>query len=181
MSKWHLRWSAALAFVIGGCLLDDDRCGAHQQSLNTVNEGCVCESGAVPNPDGIGCRVCGAHEAEKGGACACVAGYARPSPSAACEPEQDSGAEADAGASPGPRGQDTPCDSSDDCMGFDATFCLTLVTPNVCRVQGCARGETRCAADRVCCEVTVLPELAAAGGLCVAPTDCQAPGMVVTP
>jgi hypothetical protein len=45
----------------------------------------------------------------------------------------------------------------------------------------CSDGSNRCAEDRECCVITVLPELAATGGLCVDKGMCVAPGMVVTP
>jgi hypothetical protein len=182
MAKWHLGWGAALALMAADCLIDDDdRCGAHQQELSMIFEGCVCAPGAVPNPDGVGCRVCEAHEEAKGDACLCVDGYARARPGAPCEEEQDAGIEPDAGVSAGARGQDTPCSSSADCESFDATYCLTLLPPSVCLVPGCARGESSCAADRECCDVTGVPQLAATGGLCLAIGVCEANGLVVTP
>jgi hypothetical protein len=190
MMNWHLGCWAAMALVASGCLVqDDDRCGTAERKYEFIFEGCVCAPGHVPNADGIGCEACGENEEVKGGACACVEGYARASASAVCESQLDAGGQLDAGsqadagmpAPTGTRGQDMPCSSSSDCEGYDATFCMTLQAPNVCLVQGCARGDSRCAQGRECCEVTVLPQLAAAGGLCVPTGACTAPGVVVKP
>jgi hypothetical protein len=149
-----------------GCLVDDDDvCGAYQHRIEVeFLEGCVCDDGAVPNAGGIGCRLCGEHEKVVGDACA-------PADESDAGPEEE----------PGTSGQDMACGSSADCAGFDATFCLTLLPPTRCLVEHCADGSRRCASDRECCVITIVPELAAAGGICVEQGMCTAPGMVVTP
>lgn len=174
--------SSVLALAAASCIVDDPPCGKLQHRVQSgYLAGCVCDDDTVPNADGIGCHACGEHEQVKAGACACEDGYARASAGAECTPKEDM-PEEDAGArEPGTRGQDAPCQSADDCAGSDATYCLTLMPPSRCLVQGCADGSHPCAADRECCVITVLPELAATGGLCVEKDSCKAPGMVVSP
>lgn len=180
----HVLGCCALALVVAGCLIDDDDvCGAHQHHIKMdFLDGCVCDERAVPNQGGIGCHLCAEHEKVVGEACVCEDGYARANAGAACTLEEPS---ADAGASgltePGTSGQDMSCSASTDCAGNDATFCLTLQPPARCLVENCADKTHRCASDRECCVINVLPELAATGGLCVEKGACMAPGMVVTP
>ena len=175
------RWMLVLVPVAAGCLIDDeDVCGSHQHRVEAAFlDGCVCDDGAAPNPGGIGCSPCGEHERVVAEACVCEVGFARAG-NGPCAPADES---LDAGADdePGTSGQDMSCSSSADCAGYDATFCLTLLPPTRCLVEHCADGTQRCAADRECCVITVLPELAATGGICVAQGMCMAPGMVVTP
>jgi hypothetical protein len=176
------RW-CVLAALATSCLIDkDDVCGAHQHHLNEgYLEGCVCDDGAVPKANGVGCRLCGQHEVVRAEACSCESGYARASTSAPCIAIDDAPVD-DAGTSgPATSGQDTPCSSSADCEGLDATYCLTLQPPARCLVQGCADDPNICDSQRECCAITVLPELAATRGLCVPTGTCAAPGMVVTP
>jgi hypothetical protein len=163
------------------CIVDDDRCGPGERAYNDLFEGCVCQTGYVPNADGVGCHACGANQESKGGACVCSDGYGRSTVSAPCvlgggadEPDAGDGSTAVSG-------QDMPCNASSDCADTDATYCLTLQSPHVCLVQGCASGATRCSSERECCEIDVLPELAATSGLCVPKGKCTAPGMVVNP
>ena len=178
MAGANTRWWAVAALVMTSCIVDDDnRCGAGQRELNDLFEGCVCKVGYVPNADGVGCHACGANQEAKGGACVCSPGYGRTSSSAPCELGGD---DTDAGDDMAAvSGEDMPCDSSNDCAGTEATYCLTLQAPHVCLVHGCASGATRCSATRECCEIDVVPELAA--GICVPKGACVAPGMVVNP
>jgi hypothetical protein len=182
MAGRYVMWWGAIALIATSCILDDERCGEGQVEYADRFDGCVCDSGYVPNADGIGCRRCGDHEEAKSGMCVCEEGYARPSASEACAPEPDAGdTDASSGPTTGSSGQDMACTSSADCEGFDADYCMTLAPSPVCLVTGCARGEALCAEGRDCCEITVLPELAATGGLCVPAGTCMAPGMVVNP
>ena len=179
MSSRCMWWYAVpLTLIASSCLLDDDRCGTNQQELDSTFQGCVCAPGFVPNADGIGCRACGDHEEVKAGTCACSDGFARPTANAACVPAS----ELDGGLS-GATGQDMPCTTADDCASYEADFCAPQATgANVCLVQHCSTGVQRCDADRDCCVVTALPELAAAEGLCVPRGMCPGgAGMVVSP
>lgn len=183
MSVKHVMALCVAALVAVGCLFDvDDVCGAHQRRVDEgLIEGCVCDDGAVPNKNGIDCHPCGEHELVKAEACVCEPGFARADPAADCTPMEEQ-ADTDAGVKPpGTRGQDMSCATSSDCAGTDATYCLTLLPPSRCLVQMCGDGSNLCAEDRECCVITVLPELAATGGLCVDKGMCMAPGMVVTP
>lgn len=188
MAGWHVVSWIALAVVATACLVDEgDECGAHQHLISrNLFEGCVCDDGAVPNDNGVGCRQCGRNEKVQAGACVCEEGFARANASAACMPREeedvDAGATVDAGPmEPGTSGQDMACTSAADCANYHASYCLTLQPPTRCLVPNCADGTNRCASDRDCCVITILPELAATGGLCVPAGTCNAPGMVVTP
>jgi hypothetical protein len=178
-SRCRWWWCALpLTLIASNCLLDDERCGANQQELNSTFQGCVCEPGFVPNANGIGCRACGDNEEARSGSCVCVEGFARSNPNATCVPAS----EIDGGAKRA-SGQDMPCTTADDCASYDADFCSPQMTgSNVCLVQHCGTGAHRCDPDRDCCVVTMLPELADAEGLCVVSGTCPAGvGMVVTP
>lgn len=174
--------SAVGVLLLGGCLVDDDKlCNEGQIKEDSEFVGCICKPGTVPSADKLSCQPCGANEEAQGGACACKAGFRRPAAGMACAEIVDSGPTPDSGMATGPTGQDSPCTSNVDCSAFDATFCQNFASPSVCLVQGCATTPGKCASDRECCVVTVLPALAAANGLCVPAGKCMAPGMVVTP
>jgi hypothetical protein len=175
-------WPGVLTLITASCIVDDPPCGARQHRVESgYLAGCVCDRDAVPNADGVGCHACGPHEQVKAGMCACETGYERANSAAECMAKEDM-PDSDSGAQEaGTRGQDMPCSSASECAGLDATYCLTLQPPSRCLVQGCADGTHPCASDRDCCVISVLPELAATGGLCVPMGTCSAPGMVVTP
>jgi len=60
----------------------------------------------------------------------------------------------DAFCSMPPTGQSMPCESSDDCAGFEATYCIS--SSKVCLVQGCAKGQAKCHGEWSCCDLTSL-------------------------
>jgi hypothetical protein len=183
-----LAWLGLAPLLASGCILDDDKCGANQVESSTKFEGCTCAANAVPNEDGVGCRMCPENQEAKNGACSCVAGFSRASPTAACMQVVDSGApeggtaEAGMSMSSGTRGLNMACKSSADCEGFDATYCVTLQAPNVCQIEGCVTKTHTCPADYECCDFSVGPLFAGTNGLCVPTTKCPAGlGKVVTP
>jgi hypothetical protein len=75
--------------LLAGCIVDkDDRCDEGQvyvESNGLISAMCLCETGSVPDPDGVGCVGCGRHETVVNGKCACEAGYTQASQGAACE------------------------------------------------------------------------------------------------
>lgn len=177
-----------LLVLCTGCLVDTDKpCDDNEVEVDgegTIT-GCVCAPGAVPNEDGHGCSPCGAHEEAMSGVCVCEEGYERANARAECEEIGDAGSmmdDEDAGEEPmssEPTGIGEDCDTAADCAEYDATFCQNLQEPHQCLLQGCAVGDVVCPETQVCCVVDVLPQLAAANGLCV--DDCVAPGMMVDP
>jgi hypothetical protein len=122
-------WCGSVGLLGSACLYDpDDRCGPHQVSI--AEDRCECEAGFVPGAQG--CVPCGDNEAESGGECVCVDGYARPSEGAPCESiPEELGADCDLNSKPcaegpyplchvtnGASGYCTSgCDSDDDCSG----------------------------------------------------------------
>jgi hypothetical protein len=52
-----------------------------------------------------------------------------------------------------PRGMTSPCESDDDCAGYEANFCETLLSHS-CLVQGCSLSQNDCFEGWECCDVT---------------------------
>ena len=52
-----------------------------------------------------------------------------------------------------PTGIGSPCASDDDCQGYEATFCETLIS-HACLVQGCSLSQDDCFEGWECCDVT---------------------------
>lgn len=188
MGGRELGWLGLASLLAAGCIVEDDPCGANQVELADRFEGCICAPGAVPNDNGIGCRMCPENQEAKGGACSCVAGFSRTSATAPCTMIVDSGppdggtAEGGAPMSGGTRGLNMSCKSSVDCEGFDATYCVTVQQPNTCQIQGCATKTRTCPSDYECCDFSGGPLFPGTEGLCVPTTKCPAGlGMVVTP
>lgn len=80
----------AAVFLWSGCIVDegDQRCDANQvvvKGSGFTGETCGCAAGAVPDPKGYGCTLCGANEVVSNGKCACGEGYARTSDTGPCE------------------------------------------------------------------------------------------------
>jgi len=63
----------ALGVTLASCLVDEGRCGAHQEHNGIGN--CVCERGYVLGDD-LQCRPCGEHQRSVGDRCLCEVGYA---------------------------------------------------------------------------------------------------------
>jgi hypothetical protein len=181
--RWYL---SALIALVAGCLVDSDRpCGDELVELPGLYMGCVCPRGSVFDPESKRCTSCRDHEKVSDNVCVCVSGYMRPRTGAACTPIEDTGV-ADASdvadaSSQAPTGEGESCKTSADCASYDATFCQTVQAPNVCLVQGCATGETRCSPANVCCSFADFPPFAAANGLCIPERNCIGPGKVVKP
>ncbi len=116
-------WFSALWSLLPvGCVYDgNERCGPRQVLID--NDRCVCDEGLVPSESG--CVPCGENEEEARGACVCVAGYARASDAAACEPIPAAlGAECDAGGAE----CDEPyplCHVADGSSGYCTASCTT--------------------------------------------------------
>ncbi len=162
--RWALLvWGTWQLVAVPACVYDDDeRCGPHQVEIS--NNRCECSPGYVPGVSG--CVPCGEYEEERAGECVCVAGYARASEAAACEPlPDDLGSSCDA---ENPCASEaypechltedgsgycttTGCTSSDDCSGgykcqkeSDGSFCRrpALGYGKSCKTQAdCADGE----------------------------------------
>lgn len=175
-----LRWAVLL--LLAGCIVhSDDRCGERQVELKGSYMGCVCEPGYVFTADGKYCVKCGAHEVVREGACVCDDGYARANSAAACEPALDAATPADDGAVPEMTGEGTECTTSADCESLYATYCVTLLPPSRCVIQGCASGERKCPGGTVCCSFDDFAPLASTNGICSPPAMCVAPGKQVDP
>jgi hypothetical protein len=71
----------------------------------------------------------------------------------------------------GPTGFGTPCTSDTDCQGFQASYCETLQTPNVCVVAGCQTSPDTCTGGQSCCD---LNSLGIPLTLCLPPGQCPA-------
>ena len=52
-----------------------------------------------------------------------------------------------------PKGMASPCEVDDDCQGYEATFCETLISHS-CLVQGCSLSQNDCFQGWECCDVT---------------------------
>jgi hypothetical protein len=122
-----------LLLAATGCLVDEQRCDAHQVELQGDFALCVCEPNAVFNASGAGCTPCGANELASNGACECAEGFSRSSPDAGC---LASGAGAACGAA-------TPC-------GADYPYCaMTSASEGYCSRSGCA-GNADCTSGWTC-------------------------------
>ena len=176
----------AVLLLVTGCIVhSDDRCGERQVELKGMYLGCVCEPGYVFTSDGKYCVKCGEHETTRDGACVCEDGFARASSNSACEPRADAAVAADAAAEdaaiPAITGEGTSCATSADCEGLYATYCVTLLPPSRCVIQGCASGERKCPGGTVCCSFDSFAPLASTNGICSPPAMCVAPGKQVDP
>ncbi len=110
---------AIVASAATGCIIDSDRCDAHQLERSDGNFAlCVCEPNAVFNANGIGCSPCGANESPQNGECACNEGFARPSADAGCMAS----------------GLGAACNASAPC-GAEFPFCTSA---GYCSKQGCS-------------------------------------------
>jgi len=65
-----------------------------------------------------------------------------------------------------PTGQGTPCTTSADCEGFEASYC-EAVESKTCLVPNCATGESTCFADYSCCDI--MMKISSIPSLCVPP------------
>lgn len=83
-----LLWSALFGTLYAGCLIDDQRCDAHQVELKGDYALCVCEDNAVFDSDGVGCTPCGDNALAENGVCVCKPGFVRASAEAPCEMSQ---------------------------------------------------------------------------------------------
>ena len=102
----------------------------------------------------------------------CDHGYGYDADAGACIPEgdtetgtgadTDTDADADAGADAGtdtdtdtgaPTGLMEPCASQDDCATYDASYCMLLMTPNVCLLPDCTTAPDDCPDGYTCCDI----------------------------
>ncbi|MBN2528996.1 MAG: ABC transporter substrate-binding protein [Deltaproteobacteria bacterium] len=76
-----------------------------------------------------------------------------------------------------PSGQGELCTTNDDCSGFEANYCETMVT-GTCLKQGCSEELNDCADDHICCNFSdfMLPSLCVdkvtSRGLCTRGSGC---------
>jgi hypothetical protein len=172
-----------LLLLIASCIVDSDHpCGEQQVELTGMYVGCVCKPGYVFSADGKQCVKCAEHEVVRAGECVCDEGFARANSSAACEPLADAGQPAPEDAAiPAVTGEGTACTTSADCEGLYATYCVTLLPPSRCIIQGCATGERKCPTNEVCCSFDDFAPLASTHGICSPPSMCVSPGKQVDP
>jgi hypothetical protein len=149
-----------LVSLSASCILDDDRCDANQVALEGDLTVCECVPGAIKDPRGYGCTLCGANEVVKENKCVCDEGYARTAPDAACE-ESMLGASCSA---------DAPC---------PAAFprCATGATgAGYCTTEGCT-GAADCAEGWVCIEAEPMNYCgkppSGQGAPCTTSADCE--------
>lgn len=186
MRMLYLLGLAAVFAISASCLVDHDSpCGERQVALEGYYVGCICEPGSVFSMDGKRCVRCGDHEVVRDNACVCDDGYARTRSSEPCQPATDAAtqddAEAGAAEPSGPTGEGTACTTSADCEGLYATYCVTLLPPSTCVIQGCVTGERKCPAPSVCCDFNAFAPLASTNGICTPAAMCSAPGVQVDP
>lgn len=184
MRKRYLAYVAAAAVLATACIVDsDDHCGKRQMELEGKYVGCICEPGYVFSMDGKRCVACGDHEIVRDNACVCDDGYARARAGESCQLVADAGTSDTSNGSevPASTGEGTACTTSADCEGLYATYCVTLLPPSTCVIQGCASGERKCPASSVCCSFADFAPLASTNGICTPPTMCIAPGKQVDP
>ena len=174
-------WTVALSLA-SGCLLDERRCGENEVETEGQSgvqlrgiDGCICKRDFVPNADLQGCVACGENEVPLNGTCSCAVGFQRAPGGKGCVRRVGDG------PMRLPMGEGKLCSSPSDCAGTDATFCQTLIQPNICITQGCMEDPSRCVGSRVCCDFSSVPQLAAARGLCLLPSLCGPPGKVYSP
>lgn len=131
----HYRFVVVLigAFSTAGCIIDEQRCDAHQVEISGDFALCVCEPNAVFNASGAGCTPCAENEVVANGVCACAAGFAKPS--------------ADAGCMASSVG--SPCSATVPCMAAFPYCVLTGGTEGYCSTQGCT-SNADCAANYTC-------------------------------
>jgi hypothetical protein len=157
--------------LLVGCMVDSDHpCDANEVKLNADYGGCECAPGSVLNAAKDGCTACGANEEVKQGACACKAGFARPSEGAACAASMQ-GAACSATAACGgefpycsPKSYCTKsgCSSDADCS-VGGYYCDTTASPAYCARPPTGQGKT-CSSSADCAG---LEANACTGGACL--------------
>ncbi|HEY6880216.1 MAG TPA: hypothetical protein VI299_19465 [Polyangiales bacterium] len=106
-----------------GCLIDHDRCDAHQVEYSKDFALCLCEPNAVINPSGVGCTPCGAHELAQNDVCVCEPGYTKQSADGGCSAS-------DIGAA---------CSAETACSAAYPYCVMTSGSAGYCSTSGCAR------------------------------------------
>lgn len=147
------------------CLIDsDDRCGPNQELLEYAEESerCVCVAGTGFDAATQSCVVCGENEMASPVGCVCVSGFARTGGAGPCLPS-------DAVL---PTGQDEHCEAQEDCAGYEASFCDTLVS-FTCLVPNCTVSPDSCSEGKDCCDISALG--LGVSTLCIAQGLCQTP------
>jgi hypothetical protein len=159
--RGRLRQAACLAVplaaALSGCIVGDNKCSANQVELTGDAVACACAPGAVPDPRGYGCVMCGEHEQVVSEKCECEMGFHRPSPDAACEETT--------GGVLGAACNDTmPC-------AEPYPYCASAGAESFCTTQGCAGNDE--------CETGWRCNTPGAGGFCEQPAGlgkaCEAP------
>jgi len=113
------------------CIVGGDKCDEHQVVVHGTFELCVCEPGAVINPDGVGCTPCGAHEEVKDDACVCKSGFAKTKADGACMKSEIGAA----------------CDATTSC-GSDFPYCASSAAEGYCTSECADNGD--CPTDWTC-------------------------------
>jgi hypothetical protein len=84
----------------------------------------------------------------------------------------DGSVDTDTGTDTGPSGPMEPCSSQEDCAAYDASYCMLLMTPNVCLLPDCTTSPDNCPDTYTCCAFTssVAP-VVGVDSLCIPDTD----------
>jgi hypothetical protein len=125
----------AAALAAGGCIVGDEKCSDNQTVVTGLIPSCECEAGYVPSPKGYGCEPCGPNEVAARDKCECMAGFARPSPGAACA--------AIVGSALG-----SPCSAAAPCVDPNPYCAVSLPAP-ICTVSGCTSSK-QCPMNTIC-------------------------------
>ena len=154
-----------------GYVLVGKECITCPEHERVQGSGCVCDAGYERLADGAACTVV----PDSGPGADCAAASCRDAAFPVCieAPNQDRycssrGCEGSTDCPEGfacaasaegsfcqrsPKGMTSPCETDDDCQGYEATFCETLISHS-CLVQGCSLSQNDCFEGWECCDVT---------------------------
>jgi hypothetical protein len=156
--QWGLLCVLCSGALVAACIVGDgeDRCDKNQVFVGGDAPACLCAENTIMDPRGYGCVPCGANEVVTGAACACASGFARATPSAACEPVvgQELGA---------------ACTGEGTCRA-PYPYCATDGADKYCTVQGC--GATTPCPTSYRCEQGFCAKVTGLGKACSSPADC---------
>jgi len=108
--------------LVPGCIISGDKCDAHQVKVEDDDFAlCVCEPGAAPNSNGVGCTPCGKNREVQNGVCTCTEGFVPAADGDGCEAS-------DIGAS---------CIQDDDCAS-SSPYGVANKTQPYCSSSGCS-------------------------------------------
>lgn len=146
------------SFAAGGCAIEgDSACDEHQLYVRggtfIEHRVCVCDQDAgyiFDRQKGYGCKLCADGQTAANGQCV----NAQATSDASTDPDGSEDAADGSVSDAPPSGLGEPCDSTSDCAGFDAKYCVPI--QNVCMVDQCATRVNRCWSGAVCCDFSLL-------------------------